>query len=112
MDQEEQRNLSVEEVPLIQADLTYGDILRDGAMAQSPRPSLLAITMLPSSTRGEIDDQAALASHSTSSIDSPTTHGAAYIRHAYSCFDFGVSWPARKSSPPFERNKEYTQGTR
>lgn len=53
MDQEEQRNLSVEEVPLIQADLTYGDILRDGAMAQSPRPSLLAITMLPSSSRGK-----------------------------------------------------------
>lgn len=53
MDQEEQRNLSVEEVPLIQADLTYGDILRDGAMAQSPRPSLLAITMLPSSIRGK-----------------------------------------------------------
>lgn len=53
MDQEEQRNLSVEEVPLIQADLTYGDILRDGAMAQSPRPSLLAITMLPSSNRGK-----------------------------------------------------------
>jgi hypothetical protein len=53
MDQEEQRNLSVEEVPLIQADLTYGDILRDGAMAQSPRPSLLAITMLPSSPRAK-----------------------------------------------------------
>ncbi|QDS74914.1 hypothetical protein FKW77_004113 [Venturia effusa] len=51
MDQEEQRSLSVEEVPLIQADLTYGDILRDGAMAQSHRPSLLAITMLPSSNR-------------------------------------------------------------
>ncbi|TID14699.1 von Willebrand and RING finger domain-containing protein [Venturia nashicola] len=53
MDPEEQRNLSVEEVPLIQADLTYGDILRDGAMAQSPRPSLLAITMLPASNRSK-----------------------------------------------------------
>jgi len=53
IDQEEQRNLSVEEVPLIQADLTYGDILRDGAMAQLPRPSLLAITMLPSSPRAK-----------------------------------------------------------
>jgi hypothetical protein len=51
LDQEEQRNLSVEEVPLIQADLMYGDILRDGAMSQLPRPSLLAITMLPSSPR-------------------------------------------------------------
>jgi len=53
MDHEEQRNLSVEEVPLIQADLTYGDILRDGAMAQLPRPSLLAITMLPTSSRAK-----------------------------------------------------------
>ncbi|KAF2420299.1 hypothetical protein EJ08DRAFT_653858 [Tothia fuscella] len=51
LDQEEQRNLSVEEVPLIQADLIFGDILRDGAMSQLPRPSLLAITMLPSSPR-------------------------------------------------------------
>ncbi|KAF2400733.1 von Willebrand and RING finger domain-containing protein [Trichodelitschia bisporula] len=48
-DQDEQRTLSVEEVPLIQADLTYGDILRDGAFAQLSRPSLLAITMLPAS---------------------------------------------------------------
>jgi hypothetical protein len=51
LDQEEQRNLSVEEVPLIQADLMFGDILRDGAISQLPRPSLLAITMLPSSPR-------------------------------------------------------------
>ena len=29
----------------------FGDILRDGAIAQLPRPSLLAITMLPSSPR-------------------------------------------------------------
>jgi hypothetical protein len=41
----------VEEVPLIQADLQFGDILRDGAISQLPRPSLLAITMLPSSPR-------------------------------------------------------------
>lgn len=39
--------MSVEEVPLIQADVTYGDILRDGQLTHSPRPSLLAITMLP-----------------------------------------------------------------
>jgi|SRR5579871_2543507 len=45
------RITSVEEVPLIQADLTYGDILRDGAISHSPRPSLLAITMLPSGGR-------------------------------------------------------------
>lgn len=46
-DGDEQRVLSVEEVPLIQADLTYGDLLRDGHLTHSPRPSLLAITMLP-----------------------------------------------------------------
>jgi hypothetical protein len=48
MDQDEQRVISVEEVPLIQADLTWGDILRDGTI-QHNRPSLLAITMLPAS---------------------------------------------------------------
>ena len=46
-DSDEQRLLSVEEVPLIQADLTYGDILRDGTLTHPARPSLLAITMLP-----------------------------------------------------------------
>ncbi|KAH8653685.1 Pleckstrin homology domain-containing protein [Xylariales sp. PMI_506] len=47
MDPEDQRTLSVEELPLIQADLVWGDILRDGTMMHLPRPSLLAITMLP-----------------------------------------------------------------
>lgn len=46
-DGDDQRVLSVEEVPLIQADLTYGDLLREGHLTHSPRPSLLAITMLP-----------------------------------------------------------------
>lgn len=50
VEQEDQRILSVEEVPLIQADLTWGDILRDGAGMHLPRPSLLAITMLPASS--------------------------------------------------------------
>lgn len=50
-DSDEQRTLSVEEVPLIQADLTYGDILREGTLTHPPRPSLLAITMLPASPR-------------------------------------------------------------
>lgn len=50
-DADEQRVLSVEEVPLIQADLTYGDLLRDGHLTHSPRPSLLAITMLPPNPR-------------------------------------------------------------
>lgn len=47
LDGEDQRVISVEEVPLIQADVTYGDILREGHITHSPRPSLLAITMLP-----------------------------------------------------------------
>ncbi|KAK2003671.1 von Willebrand factor type A domain-containing protein [Colletotrichum falcatum] len=46
-DGDDQRITSVEEVPLIQADLTWGDILRDGTLSHLPRPSLLAITMLP-----------------------------------------------------------------
>ncbi|TKA74713.1 hypothetical protein B0A49_02412 [Cryomyces minteri] len=46
-DHDESRTTSVEEVPLLQADLTYGDILREATLAQLPRPSLLAITMLP-----------------------------------------------------------------
>ena len=49
LDQEDQRTVSVEEVPLIQADLTWGDLLRDGTLTHLPRPSLLAITMLPAS---------------------------------------------------------------
>ena len=44
------RVTSVEEVPLIQADLSYGDILREGTLTHLPRPSLLAITMLPASS--------------------------------------------------------------
>lgn len=47
LDQEDQRVVSIEEVPLIQADLTWGDLLREGTLTHLPRPSLLAITMLP-----------------------------------------------------------------
>lgn len=47
LESDEQRPQSIEEVPLLQADLAYGDILRDGAIMHLPRPSLLAITMLP-----------------------------------------------------------------
>ena len=53
LDQDEQRTLSVEEVPLIQADLTYGDILRDGSLMHPSRPSLLAITMLPAANKSK-----------------------------------------------------------
>ena len=48
MENDAERSVSIEEVPLVQADLTWGDILRDGTMMHMPRPSLLAITMLPS----------------------------------------------------------------
>lgn len=53
MDPDDQRTLSIEEVPLIQADLTWGDILRDGTLTHMPRPSLLAITMLPATTTSQ-----------------------------------------------------------
>lgn len=52
-DSDEQRSLSVEEIPLIQADLTYGDILREGTLTHPSRPSLLAITMLPANPRAK-----------------------------------------------------------
>ncbi|KAK3302366.1 pleckstrin domain-containing protein [Chaetomium strumarium] len=52
VDQDEQRTVSVEEVPLIQAELSWGDILRDGTL-QHTRPSLLAITMLPASSNSK-----------------------------------------------------------
>ena len=47
LEADEQRSLSVEEVPLLQADLIYSDILREGTITHLHRPSLLAITMLP-----------------------------------------------------------------
>ncbi|KAI5296637.1 hypothetical protein KEM52_004469 [Ascosphaera acerosa] len=36
-----------EEVPLLQADVTYADILRDGHATRVPRPSLLTVTLMP-----------------------------------------------------------------
>lgn len=59
MDNDAERTLSVEEVPLIQADLAWGDILRDGTTIQLPRPSLLAITMLPAGSGQKKSWQAA-----------------------------------------------------
>ena len=53
LDNDEQRVQSVEELPLLQADLSYGDPLRDGTIMHLPRPSLLAITMLPASPRSK-----------------------------------------------------------
>lgn len=53
MDNDGERTQSIEEVPLIQADLTWGDILRDGTTMHMPRPSLLAITMLPAGTNSK-----------------------------------------------------------
>lgn len=51
LDNEDQRVQSVEELPLLQADLSFGDLLRDGSITQLPRPSLLAITMLPANPK-------------------------------------------------------------
>jgi hypothetical protein len=50
-DSDDQRVQSIEEVPLLQADLSFGDLLRDGTTVHLSRPSLLAITMLPASPR-------------------------------------------------------------
>ncbi|CRK38199.1 hypothetical protein BN1708_007664 [Verticillium longisporum] len=50
---DEHRVASVEEVPLIQADLTWGDILRDGTLSHMPRPTLLAITILPAQAKAK-----------------------------------------------------------
>ena len=51
VDQDEARPTSVEELPLLQADLAWNDVLRDGNLTQMSRPSLLAITMLPMSNK-------------------------------------------------------------
>lgn len=53
IDGDDQRVASIEEVPLIQADVTYGDILREGHLTHSPRPSLLAITMFPQNQKSK-----------------------------------------------------------
>ncbi|CAG8977100.1 hypothetical protein HYALB_00011345 [Hymenoscyphus albidus] len=58
LDQDDQRTMSIEEVPLIQADLTWGDILRDGTLTQLARPSLLAITMLPATPKQRTNSMA------------------------------------------------------
>lgn len=44
------RPVSVEELPLLQADLSWGDLLCEGRITHLPRPTLLAITMLPPSS--------------------------------------------------------------
>ncbi|KAF2270323.1 von Willebrand and RING finger domain-containing protein [Lojkania enalia] len=51
LDQDDSRSLSVEEVPLIQADLSYGDILREGSIAHLSRPTLLTLPLLPSMSK-------------------------------------------------------------
>ena len=53
LDNDEQRVQSVEELPLLQADLSYGDSLRDGTIMHLPHPSLLVITMLPASPKSK-----------------------------------------------------------
>lgn len=57
VDPDDQKTLSVEEVPLLLADVAYADLLRDGALAQSPRPSLLVITMLPSGPKSKTNSR-------------------------------------------------------
>lgn len=50
VDTENTRTCSIEEAPMLQADLLYGDILRNGMAMHLPRPSLLAVTVLPGSS--------------------------------------------------------------
>ena len=52
-DHDDSRDSSVDEVPIIQASLTYGDVLREGAIHASPRPSLLAIPMLSAPSKSK-----------------------------------------------------------
>jgi hypothetical protein len=59
LDTDDQRVQSIEEVPLIQADLSFGDLHRDGTTVHLARPSLLAITMLPASSRTRPDSRSA-----------------------------------------------------
>lgn len=51
IDQDESRVQSVEEVAILQADLTFGDLLKEGSLVQLSRPSLLIITMLPTTPK-------------------------------------------------------------
>jgi hypothetical protein len=51
LDNDDSRVQSVEEVPILQADLVFGDLMREGSIVQLSRPSLLAITMLPASPK-------------------------------------------------------------
>lgn len=48
---DDSRHQSVEEVPLLQADLSYTDLQIDDTTTQLSRPSLLTITMVPASRR-------------------------------------------------------------
>ncbi|RVX74597.1 hypothetical protein B0A52_01723 [Exophiala mesophila] len=59
LDNEDARVQSVEELPLLQADLQFGDFSRDGSVAHLSRPSLLAITMLPANPRARQNGRAA-----------------------------------------------------
>ena len=77
-DGDEQRVLSVEEVPLIQADLTYGDLLRDGHLTPLPSPvppCHYHASAKPQSQEPTTDD----SSNSPSSFDCAATHGAPHF---------------------------------
>lgn len=41
---------AAEEMPILQCNISFNDILRDGQICQPPRPSLLAVTMLTKSS--------------------------------------------------------------
>lgn len=112
LDQDDSRTLSVEEVPLIQADLTYGDILREGTLSHLARPSLLAITLLPSGPK-----KASTAFPPTPPIPPPpacgsASHGAFDIGHVDTRSDASLARSTRASTPSSQRDSKYPEGAR
>jgi hypothetical protein len=102
IDQDDARTLSVEEVPLIQADLTYGDILREGSLSHLPRPSLLAITLLPSGPKRSPNGRPP-----TPPIP-PHPH-VVQRRMELLTSDTCLARPARAGTPPSQGNQKYLE---
>jgi hypothetical protein len=101
IDQDDSRTLSVEEVPLIQADLTYGDILREGSLSHLPRPSLLA--------KAKPHRASTNTTNPTSSACCAASNGVTHLRHADTRLDTGLTRPTRTSTPPSQGDEKYSE---
>lgn len=53
IDQMSERAASILEIPVLECDLEWADVLRDGNLSQLPQPSLLAVTQLPPRPRSK-----------------------------------------------------------